>query len=100
MTEIDGDLKVVCLKIDTLTIKVDRMDSKLEKNIEISSDRLRELEKHTALMEKGCVDGRDTLIKDIDELKAKSNRNDIFVVIGNMIVVAVASVANALGMRE
>ena len=50
----------------------------------------------TAVIEKG----QESFDKAIEGLQQKSNRNDVFVVVGNMIVVAVASVANALGLRD
>jgi len=96
----DGDWKIVCHKIDTLTVKVDKMDEKLEKNIEISSDRLRELEKHTALMEKGCVDGRDALRRDVKELKDRSIRNDVISSVAGAITGAGIAIATYLGLKQ
>ena len=92
MTE-NADFIVVCHKIDTLGTKFDKLESKLDTNIEVSSGRLRELEKQTAVIETSMV----TICKDVDNLQEKSNRNDIIVAVGNMIVVAAASVAAALG---
>ncbi|MCK4821421.1 hypothetical protein KA005_36990 [bacterium] len=92
----NAEFKVVCHKIDSLGRKFDKLDDKLDKNIEVSSGRLRELEKQTAVIENGMK----AICKDVDDLQGKSNRNDVFVVVGNLIVVAMASVANALGMRE
>ena len=90
------DLKVVCLKIDTLGTRFDKVENKLDKNIEVSSERLRELEKQTAVIENGM----GAICKDVDGLNAKSNRNDVLLGVGNLIVVAAASVANALGLRN
>ena len=96
MTAENADFKIVCHKIDSLGHKFDKLEDKLDKNIEVSGGRLRELEKQTAVMENGM----QAICGDVDDLQDKSNRNDVFVVVGNLIVVAVASVANALGMRE
>ena len=96
----DGDLKIICHKIDTLTVKVDKIDATLEKTVEVSSDRLRELEKHTALMEKGCVDGRDGLRRDVEELKDKSNRNDVISSVAGAITGAGIAIATYMGLRQ
>ena len=96
MTTENDDFKVVCHKIDSLGTKFDKLEVKLDRNIEVSSERLRHLEMQTAVIENGMA----TICKDVDSLNDKSNRNDVLVVVGNLIVVAVASVANALGMRE
>ena len=95
MTEA-ADLKVVCHKIDSLGERMGRIEAILDKNIEASNDRLRELEKQTAVMEKGV----QAICDDVDNLQEKSNRNDVLVVIGNLIIVVAASIANAFGMRE
>ncbi|MBE9479818.1 MAG: hypothetical protein IMY80_07615 [Chloroflexi bacterium] len=92
----NADFKVVCHKIDDLGRKFDKLEIKLDTNIEVSSGRLRELEKQTAVMENGM----QAICKDVDGLQEKSNRNDVFVVVGNLIVVATASVASYLGLRE
>lgn len=96
MTTENADFIVVCHKIDSLGIKFDKLEGKLDKNIDVSSERLRQLEMQTAVIENGI----STICKDIDGIEQKSNRNDIFLVVGNLFVVAVASVANALGLRE
>ena len=95
MTE-NADFKVVCHKIDTLGTKFDKLEGKLDRNIEVSSERLRQLEMQTAVIENGM----STICKDVDILNDKSNRNDVIVAVGNMIVVAAASVAAALGLRN
>ena len=95
MTE-NASFEVVCHKIDSLGHRFEKLENKLDKRNEVSSERLRELEKQTAVIENGMA----SICKDVDGLNSKSNRNDVFVVVGNMIVVAAASVANALGLRE
>jgi hypothetical protein len=92
----NDDLRIVCHKIDALGQKFDKMEDKLDKNIQSSGKRLREIEKVAAVLEKGV----QAISTDVDNLQEKSNRNDVLVVIGNVIVVAAASVANALGLRE
>ena len=95
MTE-NADFIVVCHKIDTLGTKFDKLEGTLDENIKVSSGRLRELEKQTAVIENGMK----AVCKDVDVLNDKSNRNDIIVAVGNVIVVAAASVAAALGLRN
>ena len=96
MTTGNDDFKVVCHKIDSLGQKFDKLDDKLDKNIEVSSGRLRELEKQTAVIEISMK----SICDDVDGLENKSNRNDVFVAVGNIIVVAAATIANALGIRD
>ena len=95
MTE-NADFIVVCHKIDTLGQRFGKLEDKLDKNIEVSSGRLRELEKQTAVVENGMK----AISKDIDAIEGKSNRNDVFVVVGNMIVIAIGSAASYLGLRK
>ena len=95
MTE-NASFEVVCHKIDTLGTKFDKLEGKLDSNIDVSSERLRHLETQTAVIETSMK----AICKDVDAIEGKSNRNDALVVVGNMIVVAVASVANALGLRD
>lgn len=92
----NADFKVVCHKIDSLGRKFDKLEIKLDKNIETSSNRLRELEKQTAVMEAN----QKVICGDIDHLQEKSNRNDAIVAVGNLVVVAIATIVNALGIKK
>ena len=92
----NADFKVVCHKIDTLGTKFDQLEGKLDRNIEVSSERLRHLETQTAVIENSM----QAICNDVDNIEQKSNRNDVFLIVGNLFVVAVASVANALGLRD
>ena len=85
-------LAVISNQICNIQDDVIEINGKIDK----SSEKLNNLNVQMAVVEKG----QKSICKDIDSLEDKSNRNDVFVVIGNMIVVAVASVANILGMRD
>jgi hypothetical protein len=64
--------------------------------IDNSTEKLNDLNVKMAVVEKG----QESSCENIDDLQDKSNRNDVLVVIGNLIVVAGATIANALGMRN
>ena len=93
-TDNDGrvTLAVISNQIENIQDDVTEINGKIDD----SNAQLNTLNIKTAVIEKG----QENFDKAIDNLQQKSNRNDVFVVIGNLIVVAVASVANALGMRE
>ena len=95
MTE-NADFVVVCHKIDSLGHRFEKLETKLDKRNDLSSERLRHLETQTAVIENGMK----AICKDVEGIEQKSNRNDVFLIVGNLFVVAVASVANALGLRE
>ena len=85
-------LAVISNQIENIQEDVSEINGKIDG----SAVQLNGLTVKMAVVEKG----QESICENIDDLQDKSNRNDIFVVIGNLIVVAVASVANALGMRE
>ena len=85
-------LAVISNQIENIQEDVIEINGKVDKSVE----KLNNLDVKMAVVEKG----QKSICEDIDDIQEKSNRNDVFVVIGNLIVVAVASVANALGLRE
>ena len=85
-------LAVISNQIENIQEDVIEINGKIDK----SSEKVNAIDVKMAVVEKG----QKSICKDIDKMENKSNRNDIFVVIGNLIVVTVASVANALGLRE
>ena len=94
MTENDGrvTLAVISNQIENIQTDVSEINGKIDN----SNDQLNALNVKTAVIEKG----QENFGKEIDNLQQKSNRNDAFVVIGNMIVLMVASIANYLGLRK
>jgi ABC-type phosphate transport system auxiliary subunit len=85
-------LAVISNQIENIQEDVIEINGKIDN----SNVTLNDLNVKTAVIEKG----QKSICDDVDGLQEKSNRNDVLVVIGNLIVVAVASVANALGMRD
>ena len=87
-------LELVIHKMDLLDVKLDKFMTRTDTGVHVSDDRLREIEKQIAVIE----NTQKNICVDIKELQAKSNRNDIAVVVANAIVVAIASAANILSM--
>ena len=94
ITDDDGRVTLAVISNQIGHIQEDVIE--INGKIDNSTGQLNDLNVKMAVVEKG----QKSICKDIDNLQDKSNRNDVFVVIGNLIVVAVASVANVLGMRE
>lgn len=93
-TDNDGKvtLAVISNQIEGIQGDVTEINGKIDK----SNQGINALNVKTAVIEKG----QEHFGKEIDALQQKSNRNDVFVVVGNMIVVAVGSIATFLGLRE
>jgi hypothetical protein len=49
MGDYNGDLKLVAHQLGEMNVKIDKLDTRLETNIEVNNDRLREGEKQSAL---------------------------------------------------
>ncbi len=87
-----GMLAVISNQIENIQDDVTEINGK----IDTSNKGINDLNIKTAVIEKG----QESFGKEVDALQQKSNRNDALVVIGNLIVVGIATVANALGLRE
>jgi hypothetical protein len=85
-------LAVISNQIENIQEDVIEINGKIDD----SNEKLNVLNVKTAVIE----EGQKNFGKDIEGLQQKSNRNDVFVVIGNLIVVAAATVANVLGIRD
>ena len=94
MTDNDGrvTLAVISNQIENIQGDVTEINGKIDN----SNNQLNDLTVKTAVIEKG----QESFDKAIEGLQQKSNRNDVFVVIGNMIVVAIGSAASYLGLRK
>ncbi len=94
ITDDNGRVTLAVISNQICNIQEDVIE--INGKIDTSSEKLNDLNVKMAVVEKG----QESICENIDDLQDKSNRNDVLVVIGNFIVVAVASVANALGMRD
>ena len=94
VTDLDGKvtLAVISTQIENIQGDVDVINGKIDE----SQKGINDLNIKTAVIE----EGQKNFGKEIDALQQKSNRNDVFVVIGNMIVVAIGSAASYLGLRK
>ena len=94
MTNNDGrvTLAVISNQIENIQGDVTKINGKIDN----SNNQLNDLTVKTAVIEKG----QESFDKAIEGLQQKSNRNDVFVVIGNMIVVAIGSAASYFGIRK
>ena len=90
----DGNvtLAVISNQIEHIQGDVTEINGKIDK----SNEGINALNIKTAVIEKS----QEGFGKEVDALQQKSNRNDALVVIGNLIVIAGATIANALGLRE
>ena len=91
----EGDevtLAVISNQIGNIQDDVTEINGKIDE----SNKGINELNIKTAVREKG----QENFGKEIDALQQKSNRNDVFVIVGNMIVVAIGSAASYLGLRR
>ena len=94
MTDNDGrvTLAVISNQIENIQTDVGEINGKMDE----TNKALNGLTVKTAVIEKG----QESFDKAIEGLQQKSNRNDVFVIIGNMIVVAIGSAASYLGIRK
>ncbi len=103
MGDYNGDLKLVAYQIGELTGKIGSLDGKLETNITVNNDRLREAEKQSALQEQSLkivcekIEGLDSDVKDLDSDITRSNL--VSKVIGG-IAGGLAVVAAAIGISK
>ena len=94
MTENDGrvSLAVISNQIENIQEDVIEINGKIDN----STGQLNDLNIKMAVVETG----QDNFDNIIEGLQQKSNRNDAFVMVGNMFMLAVASAANYLGLRK
>ena len=103
MAEYNGDLKLLSHRIGDLTGKIGSLDGKLETNIAIHNDRLREAEKQSALQEQSLriicekVESLDEDVKDLDSDIEKINL--ISKIMGG-IATGLAVIAAAIGISK
>ena len=86
----DGRVTLAVIRNQIENIQEDVIE--INGKVDACNENLNVLNIRTAVIEKGQKDFCD----DIGDLQQKSNRNDIFVVIGNTIALAVASIANVI----
>ena len=85
-------LAVISNQIEDIQGDVVEIKGKIDK----SNEGINNLNIKTAVIEKG----QENFGKAIDALQQKSNRNDVFVFLGNSIEIAVASIVTYFGLRK
>jgi peptidoglycan hydrolase CwlO-like protein len=85
-------LAVISNQIENIQDDVTEINGK----IDTSNKGINDLNIKTAVIEKG----QESFGKEVDALQQKSNRNDVFVFLGNSIEIAVASIATYFGLRD
>ena len=85
-------LAVISNQIENIQEDVIEINGKIDN----STDKLNDLNVKMAVVETG----QENYDKAIESLQQKSNRNDAFVMVGNMFMLVVASAANYLGLRK
>jgi len=96
MTATDNDGKVTLAVISNQIENIQGDVTEINGKIDGANQGINDLNIKTAVIEKG----QESFGKEIDALQQKSNRNDIFVFLGNSIEIAVASFVAYFGLRK
>ena len=96
MAATDEDGRVTLAVISTQIENIQDDVIEIKGKIEESNKGINGLNIKTAVIEKG----QKNFGKEIDILQQKSNRNDVFVFLGNSIEIAVASFVTYFGLRK
>ncbi len=94
ITDEDGRVTLAVISNQIEGIQGDVTD--IKGKVDGANKGINDLNIKTAVIEKG----QEGFGKEIDDLQQKSNRNDIFVFLGNSIEIAVASIATYFGLRD
>jgi hypothetical protein len=103
MADYNGDWKLVAHQIGELTGKIGSLDGKLETNIAVHNDRLREAEKQSALQAQSLetiVTKVEALDSDVKELHTDIERSNLVSKIIGGIAGGLAVVAAAIGISK
>ncbi len=96
MGDYNGDLKLVAHQLGEVNKSIDKLDTRLEANIEVTNDRLREGEKQSALHAQSL----DTNTKKIEALDSDVKRINLVSKIIGGIAGGLAVIAAAIGISK
>ncbi len=96
MADYNGDLKLVAHQIGELTGKIGSLDGKLETNIAVHNDRLREAEKQSALQEQSM----QTICEKVESLDDDVKKISLVSKVIGGIAGGLAVVAAAIGISK
>lgn len=96
MAATDEDGRVTLAVISNQIEGIQGDVTEIKGKIDGANKGINDLNIKTAVIEKG----QENFGKEIDALQQKSNRNDVFVFIGNSIEIAVASFVTYFGLRK
>lgn len=96
MAATDEDGRVTLAVISNQIEGIQGDVTEIKGKVDGANKGINDLNIKTAVIEKG----QESFGKEIDALQQKSNRNDVFVFLGNSIEIAVASFVTYFGLRK
>jgi len=96
MAATDEDGRVTLAVISNQIEGIQGDVTEIKGKVDGANKGINDLNIKTAVIEKG----QEGFGKEINDLQQKSNRNDVFVFLGNSIEIAVASIATYFGLRD
>ncbi len=96
MADYNGDLRLVAHQLSEMNGKIDKLDGKVEENIKVNNDRLREGEKQSALQEQSLI----TITGRVENVEKKQERNDLWTkIIGGFEAFVIVPILTYLGWK-
>ena len=96
MADYNGDLRLVAHQLSEMNGKIDKLDGKVEENIKVNNDRLREGEKQSALQEQSLK----TMSEKVESLDADVKRISFVSKVMSGIADGLAVIAVAIGISK
>lgn len=96
MADYNGDLKLVAHQLGEVNKSIDKLDTRLEANIEVTNDRLREGEKQSALHAQSLV----TITEKVESLDNDVKKISLVSKIIGGIAGGLAVIAAAIGISK
>ncbi len=96
MADYNGDLRLVAHQLSEMNGKIDKLDGKVEENIKVNNDRLREGEKQSALQELSLK----TISEKVESLDSDVKRISFVSKVMSGIADGLAVIAVAIGISK
>jgi len=96
MADYNGDLRLVAHQLSEMNEKIDKLDGKVEENIKVNNDRLREGEKQSALQEQSL----QTISEKVESLDSDVKRISFVSKVMSGVADGLAVIAVAIGISK
>ena len=96
MADYNGDLRLVAHQLSEMNGKIDKLDGKVEENIKVNNDRLREGEKQSALQELSLK----TISEKVESLDSDVKRISFVSKVMSGVADGLAVIAVAIGISK